>query len=637
MHTSYLLRIVSYISNLQSKYRKLILFCMDLILIPFICYLVLWLQYITQDRAGAISYYSITWPLCLLAFFFYPLSGQYNGFVRYLGSYSLYSILLRNFFLIFILSIIGFLFNFDILPIRSLILLWLLMSFINGSIRFIIRDLLVRYKSYSTNIKTRILIYGAGAAGVQLSASLRINNKYSIIGFIDDSSDLWNRTINGIKIYPPNFLLNKKSEIDKVLIAIPSLSKTRRKKILDDISSFGIPVLQCPSLDELSSGKSSIDELKPIDFIDLLGRDTIRPIDKFLGPGIKGSVVCVTGAGGSIGSELCRQICNLSPSKLILFEISEPSLHQIYEELITKYGDLFSIKPILGDAKDKFLLNKIFKDNGVKVIFHAAAYKHVPMVEANPLAGIENNVLATRSVCEAAVESKLEKFVLISTDKAVRPTNVMGASKRLAELITQSYTHNYKIENKVLNPLPLFSIVRFGNVLGSSGSVVPLFIKQIAKGGPITLTHEEVIRYFMTIEEASLLVIQASVLSNSSGDVFLLDMGEPVLIKNLAEKMIKLSGLSIKDNDSDNGDIEIKITGLRSGEKLYEELLINAEANSTEHPRIFRASEKSLSREELWPKLDKINSLIKEQNKEECLNLLNDLVKEWKPFKETLK
>ena len=634
--TSYLLKLVSYISNLQSRYRKFIVFCMDLILIPFVCYLVLWFQYITENRGNAISYYSITWPLCLIAFFLYPLSGQYTGFIRYLGSFSLYSILIRNFFLIFILSIIGLLFDFEILPIRSLILLWLLMSFFNGSIRFIIRDFLNKYKSYPRKKIKKILIYGAGAAGVQLAASIRINNNYAILGFIDDSSELWNRTINGIKIYSPKFLLNKKSEIDKVLIAIPSLNTKRRKKILDYISSFGIPVLQCPSLDELSSGKSSIDELKPIDFIDLLGRETIKPIDKFLGPGIKGSVICVTGAGGSIGSELCRQICNLAPSKLILFEISEPSLHQIYEELISKFGSLLEIKPVLGNANDKELLKKIFEENSVKVIFHAAAYKHVPMVEANPLAGLANNVLATRSVCEAAVESKLEKFVLISTDKAVRPTNVMGATKRLAELITQSYTHNLINKKQHHNQLPLFSIVRFGNVLGSSGSVVPLFIKQIAEGGPITLTHEDVIRYFMTIEEASLLVIQASVLSNSSGDVFLLDMGEPVLIKDLAEKMIKLSGLSIKDNYSNNGDIEIKITGLRSGEKLYEELLIDAKASSTEHPRIFKASENSISREVLWPKLDKLSTYIEQQNKEESLILLNDLVKEWVPYKETI-
>ena len=368
--------------------------------------------------------------------------------------------------------------------------------------------------------------------------------------------------------------------------------------------------------------------------MDLLGREPIKPIDNFLGPGIKNSVVCVTGAGGSIGSELCRQICKLSPTKLILFEISEPSLHQIYEELISRFGDSLSIEPILGNVNDKNFLNKVFIDNSVKVIFHAAAYKHVPMVESNPLAGISNNVLATRSICEAAIESKVEKFVLISTDKAVRPTNVMGATKRLAELITQSFTHDLRSINQGLKELPIFSIVRFGNVLGSSGSVVPLFIKQIRKGGPITLTHRDVIRYFMTIEEASLLVIQASVLSNRSGDVFLLDMGEPVLIRELAEKMIKLSGLSIKNKDAVNGDIEIKITGLRSGEKLYEELLINAEASTTDHPRIFKASENSISREELFPKLDKMRSFIKNQNKREALILLKDLVKEWKPYQE---
>ena len=635
--SSYILHLISYVSRLKTTYRKSILFCMDLILIPLICYLVLWFQYLSSDKLDIVFYFSIALPIFLTAFFFYPLSGQYNGLLRYLGSNSLYIIFLRNFCLIFASSTIGFLFDLQRMPFRSLILLWLLISFISGSIRFILRDLLIKYKSYyPSKAIIKIVIYGAGAAGVQLAAALRISNKYKILAFIDDSSDLWNRSINGVKIYSPKFLSTNNHLIDKVLIAIPSLTKIRRKKILDNISSYGIPVLQCPSLDELSSGEYKIDQLKPINFVDLLGREKIRPIDKLLGPGIKGSVICVTGAGGSIGSELCRQICKLAPSKLLLFEISEPSLHEIYEELIGKYGNLIDIKPILGDAKDKDLITRIFNENSVNIIFHAAAYKHVPMVEANPLAGIANNVLGTRAVCEAAVESKLEKFVLVSTDKAVRPTNVMGATKRLAELIIQSYAHNLISDNQDLNQKPLFSIVRFGNVLGSSGSVVPLFISQIAKGGPITLTHENVIRYFMTIEEASLLVIQASVLSNISGDVFLLDMGEPVRIKDLAEKIIKLSGLSIKDKYSIDGDIEIKITGLRSGEKLYEELLINAEAHSTEHPRIFRASEKSIPGEILWPKLDKLSSLIKEQNKDESLSLLKNLVEEWIPFEKTI-
>ena len=409
--------------------------------------------------------------------------------------------------------------------------------------------------------------------------------------------------------------------IDQVLLAIPSLSRSERRRILDQLQSRGIPVMQVPSVHDLTSGHAQIDSLRPIAIEDLLGRDEVPPDPNLLGPGILDSVVCVTGAGGSIGSELCRQIIDLSPVRLILLENSEPALYQIRQELLLSIPDGVELQAVLGSANDARLLQRLFVDQDVDLVFHAAAYKHVPLVESNPLAGLSNNVFSTHQVCLAATASNVSQVVLISTDKAVRPTNVMGASKRLAELVLQAHAAQADSTR--------FSMVRFGNVLGSSGSVVPLFRRQISEGGPITLTHPEIIRYFMTIPEAASLVIQASVLTQS-GDVFLLDMGEPVSIKVLAEQMVRLSGLSLRDADNPDGDIEIVCTGLRPGEKLYEELLIDAESHPTDHPLIYRAHERSIPPHLLWPQLHALYKAIKAQDVDRSLHLLADLVPDWK-------
>ena len=380
-------------------------------------------------------------------------------------------------------------------------------------------------------------------------------------------------------------------------------------------------MLQVPSIDDLTTGRARIDALRSIAIEDLLGRDEVPADPKLLGPGIRDAVVCVTGAGGSIGSELCRQILALFPKRLILLESSEPALYTIEQDLLPFLPDGVDLHSVLGTATDPHLLQRLFADQSVDFVFHAAAYKHVPLVEANPLAGLANNVYSTNQVCRAAIASCVRQVLLISTDKAVRPTNVMGASKRLAELVVQAHAAEATSTR--------LSMVRFGNVLGSSGSVVPLFRRQIAAGGPLTLTHPEVIRYFMTISEAASLVLQASVLAQG-GDVFLLDMGEPVRIKSLAEQMVRLSGLSVRDNQHPHGDIEIVCTGLRPGEKLYEELLIDADSMPTEHPLIYRAQERSIPSNILWPQLDALEAAVVAQDIDSALELLAALVPEWR-------
>ena len=387
-----------------------------------------------------------------------------------------------------------------------------------------------------------------------------------------------------------------------------------------------------PSIEDIVNGQMKIDSLKPISIESLLGRDEINVNLEYAKPIIQDSSICVTGAGGSIGSELCIQILKLKPNKLVLFEQSEINLYKIFEELKgslnqSKYTELI---PILGSANNSKLLEKVLDNNEVKTIFHTAAYKHVPLVEKNPIAGVFNNVITTLTICKIAVKAKTKQVILVSTDKAVRPNNVMGASKRLAEIIFQAFASEElksKLKNKHYIPT-LFSIVRFGNVLASSGSVVPLFKKQINNGGPITLTHKDIIRYFMTIKEAVQLILITTTMSEG-GDVFLLDMGEPVKILTLAEQMIKLSGLTIKNANNPNGDIEILETGLRPGEKLFEELLIDAEAIKTDHPLIYRANENHIEYEILIKKLKILEQNIIENNLKEVLKILSILVPEW--------
>lgn len=450
--------------------------------------------------------------------------------------------------------------------------------------------------------RTKVLIYGAGTTGRQLAAAIANSHQMQVAGFLDDDDRLYGHVLNGQPIYNPADLntLAPTLNISDVLLAMPNLSRSRRNEILTQISSAHVAVRTLPRVTDLAQGKVSVSDLRELDIDDLLGREPVAPNHILLAKNIVGKVVLVTGAGGSIGSELCRQILAVAPAKLLLIEQSEFALYAIHQELEAKLAGLEAdaapvLVHLLASVQDDDRMREIMSTWHPDTVYHAAAYKHVPLVEHNPAAGIKNNVLGTLRTARAALEAGVTDFVLVSTDKAVRPTNVMGASKRLAEMALQALAAHFSSIGKGTK----FSMVRFGNVLGSSGSVVPRFRQQICDGGPITLTHPEVTRYFMTIPEAAQLVIQAGAMAKG-GDVFVLDMGEPVKIIDLARRMVGLSGLTVKDEDHPDGDIEIAVTGLRPGEKLYEELLIGDEPRPTVHPRIMKAREEFIP----WPEFE---------------------------------
>ncbi len=464
------------------------------------------------------------------------------------------------------------------------------------------------YYPSKQNVCNQIVIYGAGEAGAKLAQALQKDKRSKIKGFIDDNKNLQGCEVNGILVYSLTQFMQMLSnglQVDLILLAMPSISKNRRQEIILELELFSIPIKTVPNLIDIVSGSAKIDELREIEIEDLLGRDRVIPYDHLLKECIENKVVMVTGAGGSIGSELCRKILMVSPKVLVLFEMSEFALYQIDQELKglnIGLGCAIKIVPILGSVTQQSMLERVMLRFGVQTLYHAAAYKHVPLVEHNLIEGVRNNVFGTWRTAEAARIAGVETFVLISTDKAVRPTNVMGASKRFAELILQAYARQGGVTR--------YCMVRFGNVLGSSGSVVPLFSKQISTGGPVTVTHPEINRYFMTISEAAGLVIQASSMGKG-GDVFVLDMGEPVKIIDLACRMIHLSGLKVKDYNNPYGDIEIKYTGLRPGEKLYEELLIGDNVSKTAHPLISRAEEIELQWEYIQEKLLQLDEAIR--------------------------
>ncbi|MCG9026030.1 polysaccharide biosynthesis protein [Laribacter hongkongensis] len=451
----------------------------------------------------------------------------------------------------------------------------------------------------------KVLIYGAGTTGRQLAAAMANSHEMQVAGFLDDDDRLHGHVLNGQPIYNPADLdtLVSTLNISDVLLAMPSLSRRRRNEILSQIQVARVAVRTLPSVTDLAQGKVSISDLRELDIDDLLGREPVMPNHILLSKSIVGKVVLVTGAGGSIGSELCRQILTVNPARLLLIEQSEFALYAIHQELEERLAGLDTITrpvlvPLLASVQDDDRMREIMSTWRPNTVYHAAAYKHVPLVEHNPAAGIKNNVLGTLYTAQAAAENGVTDFVLISTDKAVRPTNVMGASKRLAEMALQALAATQASRQGDTR----FSMVRFGNVLGSSGSVVPKFRQQIRDGGPITLTHPEVTRYFMTIPEAAQLVIQAGAMAKG-GDVFVLEMGQPVKIIDLARRMVELSGLTVKDEQHPDGDIEVAVTGLRPGEKLYEELLIGNSPEPTSHPRIMKAHEAFIPWGELEAKL----------------------------------
>lgn len=472
----------------------------------------------------------------------------------------------------------------------------------------------------------RVLIYGAGSAGRQLAAAMANSHEMRVVGFMDDDDRLHGHVLNGLSIYSPADLqsLVASLQVSTVLLAMPSVSRHRRNELIARMLSAHVQVRTLPSVSELAQGVVSTSDLRELDIDDLLGREPVSPNHILLGKNISGKVVLVTGAGGSIGSELCRQILSVSPATLVLVEQSEFSLYEIHQELQDKLGDDVTtlLVPVLASVRDAQRLREIMRSWKPDTVYHAAAYKHVPLVEHNPIEGIKNNTLGTLTAAQVAAETGVADFVLISTDKAVRPTNIMGASKRLAEMALQALSDTC--------PQTRFSMVRFGNVLGSSGSVVPKFRRQIRDGGPITLTHPDMTRYFMTIPEAAQLVIQAGAMAKG-GDVFVLDMGEPVKIMDLALRMIELSGLTVRDEKDPDGDIEIEITGLRPGEKLFEELLIGNHPKPTSHPRIMKAHEEFLAWPLLIEKLRQLEDALDQDDVNQTKALLVDLVSGYVP------
>jgi len=608
--------------RLQPLSRRLLLIAADALVIPLAVWLSFWLRLAEPLSSNFLQSLWLLPASLLIGLPLYAFTGQYKGLTRYVGSLALYRLAGRNGLLVLLLALTGIMLQLPLPPRSSWLLLWLLLTGLTGSLRFGLRDLLLSLQVQPRHALIRVAIYGAGAAGVQLAAALRLAGSHSVELFLDDAPHLWRRDINGVPIRAPQTLQQGLCGIDQVLLAIPSLSRMRRRSILAALQPFCIPVLQVPSVEEITSGRARIDTLRPIAIEELLGRDAVPPDPRLLGPGITDQVVLVSGAGGSIGSELCRQILRLQPRRLVLLERSEPSLYAIEQELRRGLAPGVELLAALGSAANRPLVQRLLSQQAVQVVFHAAAYKHVPLVQANPLAGLANNVLATRVLAAASVEAGVSSFTLISTDKAVRPTNVMGASKRAAELVIQALAQELPAAG------PRLAMVRFGNVLGSSGSVVPLFREQIAKGGPITLTHPEIIRYFMTIPEAAQLVIQAAVLARG-GDLFLLDMGEPVRIRDLAEQMVRLSGRSLRDAEHPDGDIDIVCTGMRPGEKLYEELLIDSESESTIHPLIYRARERAFPPQQVWLELAVLEDAIHRHDESEALAVLSRLVPEW--------
>ncbi len=567
------------------------------------------------------------WLLLALPLASFPLFvrlGLYHAVIRYASLDALWVVcksVLSSFLLLWALILIADIKGFP----RSVPFAYSYFSFLClGGSRLAFRQMYARLVN-PKRLAKRVLIYGAGSSGTQIATAFHYSPEFTVVGFVDDNKLLHGRSIQGITIYSPAELSALAGQLKPqfVLLAMPSSSRRRIREILNLLEGFPVEIKTLPHLDRLVSGQFGIEQIQDVSIEDLLGRDPVPPKMELIKACITGKAVMVTGAGGSIGSELCRQIASQQPSRLVLFERSELALYTIEQELKNIWQGKLEIVPILGSVCRKRRVAAVIKALAIDTIYHAAAYKHVPLVEYNPIEGVLNNLFGTLKTAQAAMEGGVKTFVLISTDKAVRPTNVMGASKRMSELVLQAFAALPGVKTR-------FTMVRFGNVLGSSGSVVPLFRKQIAAGGPVTVTHPDITRYFMTIPEAVQLVLQAGAMG-TGGDLFVLDMGEPVRIVDLAEKMIRLSGLTVRSDKTPEGDISIEFTGLRPGEKLYEELLVCANVVGTQHPMIMRAEECFLQ----WPKLeillDALNQACHNFDYEAVRARLQEVVDGYKP------
>jgi len=535
----------------------------------------------------------------LASLFAFIRLGLYRAVIRYMSNHAMMAVLSGVTISTFVLVVSSFVFQASV-PRSVPIIYWCLALVFVGGSRMAARSLVHRRV---VKAKERVIIYGAGKSGLQLSSILFHGKDFQPVAFIDDSPSLQGTVLNGIRVYAPQDFprVISRYSAKRILLALGHAPRSQRSLVIRFLEAYPVMVQTMPDINDVVSGKAKIEEIRDVDIEDLLGRDEVAPDKSLLAECITKKVVMVTGAGGSIGSELCRQIVRLKPSKLILFELSEFALYEIEHELsrtIARKELKVELHALMGSIQKQKRLETIMTTFGVDTVYHAAAYKHVPLVEHNVIEGVRNNVFGTWYCAEAAIKAQVETFVLISTDKAVRPTNVMGATKRMAELVLQGLAQR--------QTLTRFCMVRFGNVLGSSGSVVPLFRKQIMEGGPVTVTHPDITRYFMTIPEAALLVLQAGSMGEG-GEVFLLDMGESVRIADLAAKLIRLMGLDVKSDNNPEGDIEIEYTGLRPGEKLYEELLIGNEPKRTAHARIMKGREISLVWDEVKVFLDQID------------------------------
>ena len=549
--------------------------------------------------------------------------GLYRAVIRHIEERALVSIALAVTISVWLFAGLLALLGLPAVPRGALVIFWLIAIIYIGASRFVARAALRNLVHSEARHKIPVLIYGAGNAGRALAVALRAGPRYRPVGFIDDNQALEHLQIAGLRVYAASRLpwLIDQFDVREVLLAMPSAGRSRRIEIINRLEPLQVEVRVVPGMAELVAGDIKISSVREIEVDELLGRDTVPPDDALLDANIRGKRVMVTGAGGSIGSELCRQILQQQPQLLVLYEQSEFALYSIEQEvqqLLRAKPYQVTVMPILGSVQDEPRVLKVMKHYGIQTVYHAAAYKHVPLVEFNMTEGVLNNTFGTYATASAAITAGVDAFVLISTDKAVRPTNVMGASKRMAELVLQAFAQRPDASTRI-------SMVRFGNVLGSSGSVVPLFRRQIAAGGPLSVTHPEITRYFMTIPEAAQLVIQAGAMG-MRGEVFVLDMGEPVKVLDLARRMIHLSGFSVKDESTPDGDIEIRFTGLRPGEKLYEELLIGDNVSKTRHSKIMMASEDSLAFAEMEKVLRQLRQACESNDHSLILEILRACV-----------
>lgn len=621
---------LSAVSNLDRRAKKSIAFLVDSV----ICAAAIWLAF--SLRLGDWQLWNGPIRNVLIAsFLFWPpiflASGVYRSIFRFAGSGTITDLARAISIFLFLMTLVVTVIGLPGVP-RTLgilvpILFFLALVMSRIVVRYIISDLLGQ-RAFGGETK-RVLIYGAGSAGQQLALSTRHYPGMYLLGFVDDDRRLRGQRLDGSPVYHSRDLAAQVERlgVTDILLAVPSMSRSKRKGIVDELKRFSVHVQTLPQIQDIVSGKVSIADLREVEVDDLLGRDAVAPNDLLLGRTILGKTVMVTGAGGSIGSELCRQIMAIGPQRLILVEMTEFALYKIEQELRENaaagiFRSDIEIYPELINTASARPACSVIGNHQPDTIFHAAAYKHVPLVEHNPISGMGNNILSTRNLVHAAELHNVAHFILISTDKAVRPTNVMGASKRVCEQILQAKA---KVGSKTQ-----FSMVRFGNVLGSSGSVVPRFKEQIASGGPVTLTHKDIIRYFMTIPEAAQLVIQAGSMAKG-GEVFVLDMGKPVKIYDLACTLINLSGLTVRDDNNPDGDIAIEEIGLRPGEKLFEELLIGENPMPTKHPRIMQAMEGHIPWQDLSAALDMLEEHVQSGDRDAAVGLLRDLVPEYKP------